>query len=205
MPTSQRFNEMDNRLTNLRSIFLPDPFDPTGTYDPAVLDQTTAYRVLVHAEFESFLEDIVRMTVTEALSKWNTAKTVCLPLVCLIGCYDGSEKLDAFTLSSRRPLTISTLLNKAHVHFNHKIDNNNSIRTKNLLALLVHAGVEENDLDATWVGAVDAFGAHRNVVGHQSGIVAYQADPKDAFDVVSTIKEGFRVLDELLVAMRAGF
>jgi hypothetical protein len=68
--------------------------------------------------------------------------------------------------------------------------------------MLVQVGIEDKDLDATWVGAVHAFGAYRNVVGHNSGVVAYQADPKTAFDASRAICDGLYEVDERLTRLR---
>ena len=197
---------MQIRLASLRHTFLPSDaeMDPTGNYTQHIYDRTTAYRLLAHAEFESFIEDIIKYTVKISLDKWSSHRVVSLPLVCISASYEGSDRINAFTDNKMKkfPLSINTYINKAYSHFEHNIGNNNGIRTKNLMSLLVQVGIEFDDLDATWVGAVDAFGAHRNVIGHNSGHIAYQADPKTALDAVNKIIEGLREVDEKLSHLR---
>lgn len=206
MANSTRYNLLETRLEQLRANFLPASFDSIGSYEPAVYDRATAYRLMVHSEFESFAEDIVKVTVDEALAAWRTGKKVTLPIVCIVASYEGAEKINAFPKDqNKRPPTVNTFINKCHSHFEHNIGNNNGIRTSNLLALLIQAGVEEADLDATWIGSLDAFGAHRNIVGHNSNVVAYQADPKTAMNAAESIRDGFKELDAKLIELRASF
>lgn len=206
MANSTRYDALIARMDTLRATFLPaqDQFDPTGSYEQPIFDRATAYRLLVHAEFESFIEDIIKETVQTSFDKWRSEKKVSLPLVCMISSYEGHERINNFTDNqlNSKPITLMTLLHKAFRHFEHNITSNNSIRTKNVLSLLVQVGIEDTDLDATWLGTIDAFGAHRNVIGHNSGHVAYQADPKTALDTSIAIREGLKNIDEKLLNLR---
>lgn len=205
MRGSKRFKVLERRVLHLRAILLPSEYNPTGTYSQAVYDKTTAYRLMSHAEFESYVEDIVKETVDLAVERWNKLGIVSIPVACIVASFETTERINSFPKDPKkpRPPAISTYINKSHVHFKHHIDGNNGIRTQNLLSMLVQVGIEEKDLDATWVGAVDAFGAHRNVVGHNSGVIAYQADPKTAFDATQTICDGLHDVDERLTKLRA--
>lgn len=204
MAASVRLQTLEIRLGNLRSTFLPSEFDPTGTYDQDIYDRTTAFRIMAHAEFESFLEDIITETVEAAINQWNLSKAASVPLLCILSSFEEVDRINAFKgyAANKRPPTLTTLVHKAFTHFKHNVGNNNGIRTENLLALLIQAGIEESDLEATWVGAVDAFGVHRNIVGHKSGVVAYRADPKMAAEAVETVLIGFREIDNRLLGLR---
>ena len=204
MAASVRLQTLEVRLGSLRSTFLPSQFDLTGTYDQDVYDRTTAFRIMAHAEFESYLEDIITETVEAAIQQWNLSKAASVPLLCILSSFEGTDRINAFKgyAGSRRPPTLATIVQKAFIHFKHNIGNNNGIRTENLLSLLVQAGIEESDLEATWIGAVDAFGVHRNIVGHNSGVVAYRADPKVAAEAVETVLIGFREVDNRLLELR---
>lgn len=190
---------------HLRKAFLPKVYDPTGTYAQTVYDKTTAFRLMSHAEFESYLEDIVKQTVDVALARWMADRTASVPILCIVASFEGKDKVNSFSddPNKTRPPSISTFVNKCYAHFEHNIGNNNGIRMKNLLSLLVQVGLEESDLDAAWIGSVDAYGAHRNVVGHSSGAVAYQADPKTAFDTSEAICVGLREVDQRLIKLQA--
>ena len=55
---SKRFRILEQELKKLRKYFLPHQFDSLGNYRERQIALATAYRVLAHAEFESYLEDI---------------------------------------------------------------------------------------------------------------------------------------------------
>lgn len=207
MPNSPRFQTLRDRIDKLRVTFLPADFDPTGTYDQEIYDKTTAFRLLVHSEFESFAEDIVTDIVGKAMVVWNSSGKTTIPILCILASYDGVERINKFVdnQTKKRPITINTLIHKSFKHFEYNVTSNNGIRTKNILALFIQAGIEDTELDATWVGSIDAFGAHRNVVGHKSNVVSYQADPKTALEAANTICDGFALVDEKLLTMAVSF
>jgi hypothetical protein len=63
MPESSSFAAMRSRIDDLRDIFLPKEFDPTGSYEDDQRTRTIAFRLLAHAEIESFLEDRAKALV----------------------------------------------------------------------------------------------------------------------------------------------
>ena len=71
MRLSNRFKELRSRLRELRLHLLPASFSPTGDYTDRQQDRARGYRLLVHAEIESYLEDVSRETVTQAIRDWK--------------------------------------------------------------------------------------------------------------------------------------
>ena len=61
--SSPRYKLLSRRINELRRHLLPAKFDPTGTYSPRVHERCRAFRLLVHAEFEAFIEDRVSEVV----------------------------------------------------------------------------------------------------------------------------------------------
>lgn len=55
MPESDRFITLRTQLNRLKDEFLPE-ISPTSSYSESQLSKTAAYRVLAHAEIESYLE-----------------------------------------------------------------------------------------------------------------------------------------------------
>ena len=81
---SARDRQLDRRIGKLRVHLLPFHFSPTGTYSADELDKARAYRLLVHAEIESYLEDSARRIANESLKQWTTtqkARPVILSLL----------------------------------------------------------------------------------------------------------------------------
>lgn len=58
MSTTPRFAELAERIDDLHFRFVP-PLDPTGTYSDAQYDAMSAFRLLVHAEIERFIESLI--------------------------------------------------------------------------------------------------------------------------------------------------
>jgi hypothetical protein len=68
---STQYNQLVSRIEELRTIFLPTPFDPTGIYPAEQATRTLGFRLLVHAEIESFLEERARDLARAALDAWE--------------------------------------------------------------------------------------------------------------------------------------
>jgi hypothetical protein len=205
MANTKRFGVLKARLKQLRTSLLPKVYSPTGYYNQATLDKARGFRLLAHAEFESFLEDIIRLYVAKSVMAWNTRKKTSTPLLCILASYPGAELINNYSkYPAKTPITLSTLINKSFVHFEHNVTNNNGVRTENVLSLLVQVGLNDTLIDSVWLGTVDAFGAHRNVVAHNTGavgFVSYQTDPKTTEIEALSICDGLRDLDERLRQM----
>src|SRR5690554_4327391 len=87
MPVSTRFKEMRTRLKELRRHLLPAKFSPTGEYSDRQLDRARGYRLLVHAEIESYLEDVAREVATKAIQEWSNNKKPSTILLSFLASY----------------------------------------------------------------------------------------------------------------------
>ena len=65
MAYSVRFKTLEARVIVLRKQFLPARFSPSGAYSPAEFDNARAYRMLVHAELEHYLEPIYEVVESD--------------------------------------------------------------------------------------------------------------------------------------------
>jgi hypothetical protein len=100
-------------------------------YTQDVYDKTTALRLMSHAEFESYVEDIVKETIYLAVNKWNECGIVSVPIACIVASFETTDRINSFPKDPNkpRPPAVSTYINKSYVHFKHNIDGNNGIRT----------------------------------------------------------------------------
>lgn len=76
MAASVRYRNLKGSLSKLRRALLPGKFDPTGTYRNAQSVQLKAvsFRLLVHAEIESYLEDKALELATEGWGAWKSKR-----------------------------------------------------------------------------------------------------------------------------------
>lgn len=198
MATSSRYQQLVRREIELRRTFLPlqTAFSATGEYDRSTRDKAGAYRLLMHAEFENYLEDAVRETCALAIDKWTKKRQVTralLGLVCM---------LDSDTAPPRKGLGGDYIILRtinAFERMNRRISGNNGIKEENVYKLLCCAGFLDEEIDSTLIATMNSFGRDRGNTAHQgisSGRVTKEIDPKDELDTVLQIISGLGSLDE---------
>lgn len=84
MAQSKRFRMLKKELNQLRQYFLPKKFDPLGSYTERQLAHATAYRILVHAEIEAYLEDRVKEVADAAIQEWGKSSKASRTLLALL-------------------------------------------------------------------------------------------------------------------------
>jgi hypothetical protein len=208
MPTSARFKELKKRLGDLRAHMLPATFSPTGDYSDRQLDRTRGYRLLVHAEIEAYLEDVTFDAAISGVSAWDKTKKVSDCLFCLVTSYhcgfevDGLDEEPPFPPSSRPSSydEIKEVVNVAMIQYRKVHDDNNGIREKNLLRLILPVGIRKADLDRLWVTNLDEFGKRRGDVAHKAVKAQQQIDPRSELQTIEALLVGLKKLDELITA-----
>src|ERR1700746_382487 len=88
---SARYRQLARRLAELRAHLLPIEFSPTGVYAKHELDKARAYRVLVHAEIEAYLEDSARRIANESLKQWKATQKARSVIVSLVSFQSNSK------------------------------------------------------------------------------------------------------------------
>ena len=81
-------------------------------------------------------------------------------------------------------------------------DENHGIRERNILRLLLPIGINEYDIDTTWLSTTDSFSQDRGESAHRSNRVANPLDPKTEHDRVGQILEGLMAIDHRLLKFR---
>jgi hypothetical protein len=215
--SSERYDQLENRLLELRNHLLPTPFDATGTYDDdKVATSVLAYRVLTHAEIEAYFEDRVLDAALGAKKAWAERKHVSRVALCLLA-FSGKDMpappdtLEAPSENKRKvwpglieigqrfePIVTS--------YFKMVREDNHGIRERNLLSLLLPVGLEHARLDPTFLANMDSFGKLRGAAAHTSSRRGVQsaADPADEHARVNGLLEGIKVLDGHLDELIAG-
>lgn len=206
MANSLRFHEMCRRLADLRAHMLPAKFSPTGDYSNRQLDRARGYRLLAHAEIESFIEDITLDAARSTISEWSRSRAVSDTLLCLIAHYhDGydidGERLEPAFSEKSRPKVKEAIKEVVDVAFRQYIqihEKNHGVREGNLKRLILPIGVRKDELDQTWIVNLEEFGKRRGEMAHKTAKVQQQIDPKAELDTVKELVLGLKTLDTLV-------
>lgn len=208
---SLRLNSLRERVEELRAHLLPAVFDPTGNYAERDRIGTTAlsFRVLAHAEIETYFEDRVVEIAKAALNAWKSKQHVSRTALYLVA-FSGNEMarppdtLTAPNDNKRKTwpdlLDIQARLEKASSEFIGRVlKENHGIREKNILAMLIPIGVDSN-IDNVLVTNLDNLGQRRGEAAHSStsSQVRQGVDPKDEYERVTLILAGLGPVDSEL-------
>lgn len=206
---SERFVQLREQLAILRTHLLPEAFDPTGFYEHPDLISTRAlsYRVLAHAEIESYLEDRALEVVGRAREAWERVQHVSRVALCLMG-FSGREMrtppdtLEAPSDNKKKTwpehVDIGAKLAPIWAEF-HKFVRleNHGVKEKNLLALFLPIGLEHSKLDPGLLADLDSFGSLRGAAAHSSSRTSVKnaADPATEVQRVESLLMGIKTLD----------
>ncbi|MFI9420796.1 HEPN domain-containing protein [Streptomyces werraensis] len=200
--TSLRFQELETRITELEKHLIPSPFDPTGSYDDVVYEHTRAFRVLVHAEFEAFIEDRVIEVVNTAFSRWEYTGVISTSLLSVVAYKESlhaiPESLSDASQKKKYP-DLKARVEAAKNEFNRYVrTKNHGIKEKNILRLLMPIGVTEDEIDPVWLNLTETWATARGEVAHSSAKMQVRPDPQNEVKTVRQLLSGFRDVDILM-------
>ncbi len=212
MALSRRFRDLKSRVRELRNHLLPRTFSPTGDYTDRQMDRARGFRLLVHAEIESYLEDVSRDTVTDAIRRWKGEGISSRSLVSFLASYHSSWSVSD-TISndeimqiakSRKNIkeSVEKIIDLAQTQFIQRIQNNHGIIEDNFYGLIVPTGVDISKLDQTWIASLSSFGSLRGKVAHQSKMVVGTINPEDELKTVNDLIKGIEALDKCISSVR---
>lgn len=208
MPKSARFRTLTKELTRLKQQFLPK-FSPINLYSDTQLSRTLAYRVLAHAEIESYLEDRAWEVVQDAKRVWDSTGKTRITLVSLIAFSGQTMKSPPETLKPTKgsktakdeEIKLSKKIDSAVAGFKRVINQNHGVKEANILALLLPIGIDSDDLDPNWLATMNTFGENRGDVAHKSA-TSYRTiqppDPVSELNMVKQITQDLLKVDELI-------
>lgn len=155
-----RFTELVERIDELHFRFVP-PLDATGTYSDADYDRMSAFRLLVHAEIERFVELIVEDAISNVPRKiavWKVAG-------------HQSDLVDALVVYMDKELRES-------------LKKNNGVKSANLLSLLKPLGITGTQLDNIWLQTMNTYGEVRGGLAHNTRRAVQPIDPQTEQNLV---------------------
>ena len=214
MRLSNRFKELRSRLRELRLHLLPANFSLTGDYTDRQQDRARGYRLLVHAEIDSYLEDASRETVTQAIRDWKNSNKPSHIIVSFLAAYHSSwsiteeiknEEIIQIAKSRKNVKdSVVEVVDLAQKQFTQKLKDNHGIKDRNFKTLILPTGIDIDSLDQTWLTNIDSFGTKRGEVAHKAKRTQGAINPKDEFESVQTLLNGIEELDRKIVQLRSG-
>ena len=205
---SNRLDQLKKQIDVLRSHLLPRDFDPTGTYEnqDQVSTQALAFRVLAHAEIESYFEDRTLEAVAQARHAWEkgvvTRTAACLFAFCGRELSAPPETLVAPSENKRKDwpskIDVSAKFVPIASGFHNLVRNeNHGIKERNLMSLLIPIGFHHDKFDPALLADLDSFGALRGAAAHSSrGMAATQSvDPRTELERVTKLYSGIDAVD----------
>ncbi|MFH8742943.1 HEPN domain-containing protein [Streptomyces albidoflavus] len=187
----------------LKKYLIPSLFEPTGLYEDIVYEHTRAFRVLVHAEFESFIEDRVIEVLNNAFSKWKSSGNVATSLLAVVAYKETLHAIpDALSGASQKKfLDLEERVESAKNDFNRYVrTQNHGIKAKNLLRMLMPIGFTEVEIDPAWLSVTETWASARGEVAHKSAKMQVRPDPQKEVNVVDSILDGFRDIDRQMAS-----
>lgn len=196
MPGSVLLKDLQKRVDSLKQGLLN--FESTDSLIPENQDKLKSFKILVHAEIEYYIENMVREVLSFIEKQWREKKKIHPSLLYLIlfssAKFEGEKVLADLTNENR--------INKIIISFKDRIFNNNGIKEKDLMKLLVPLGINFKELDSTWLSTIDSYCKSRGDIAHQSYSVYAQLDRDTEKKNVDHIIEGIKKLDIKLQDLR---
>ena len=197
----------------MRTIFLPEEFDPTGTYPDEQATRTFAFRLLAHAEIEGFLEERAKVLARTALTGWRNSRQSSTSLVALMAFSGLEHRPPPNTLFAPQPskskswpreVELDERVTAAVTAFNYRLSQNHGIKEENLLGILLPIGLGTDDIDPMLLAELNSLGSDRGATAHGSvQHVTTFPDPKDELDRVQRILDRLEEVDIKLGALES--
>jgi len=190
MAKSSRLKKLIKRIDFLETHILPQE-RVDGNYTKKEVDLIKSYVLLVHAEFEAYIEDKAKDKASKSLNNWGSSrkKSSCLQAILAFSGneinYDNERKTNTQSIEFR--------VNKAVNHYLNLIKKNNGVKESDILGILLPLGLELSDLDGTWLSVMDSFGSTRGNIAHNSVGVQLTLDRATELDRIKN-----QILPELI-------
>jgi hypothetical protein len=206
---SARYSELENRIKELKRLLLPSKFDPTGSYkDPLrVTTRALSFRVLSHAEVETYLEDRALEIATTALKSWREDKFVSVVTFHLLGFGGVDTSRPPQTLSAPdvqkakdwpAKVAIDDRLTRCISAFHYRVSKeNHGVKEQNIVEMLIPLGFDMALCDPLFMQKMSNFGEARGAVAHTSGTahIKKAVDPKNEYSILKDILNGLLPVD----------
>ena len=193
VPTCPLFVGLESRVNELKEKFVRDQVEAEAA-DPgfvADLDRLAAFRLLVHAEIEEYLESKAREGLDALEKAFKGGGQTVRANLCLMVMGAMLGKIARFD-TARWSAYAAEVLSAART----AIKENNGIKQASFLQLAVFCGKMPDEMDVTLSSALTTYGKSRGDVAHKSvkrvrNIRAPSAESKDADDLLMGLRRYF--------------
>jgi len=199
MANSNRHRKLIARIKNIERNLLPD-VKLSGNYTKKESDLIRSYVLLVHAEIEAYFEDVALLKVQNALNKWLSNRQRSNILLSIMNFCSTDINWE------KRPNERNKAMVRVNIVVRHYIDllsKNHGVKSNNLYNILLPLGIEEDELDQTWLNTMDAFGQKRGLYAHSTHSVQTQIDLVTERNAINTqILPEIENLDNLIMKLK---
>ncbi len=185
MANSKRFKQLIRRIAQIETQYIP-AIRPTGDYSKKEQDDLRALLFLVHAELESYFEEVAEHKVKATFINWKSTKRKSNILIAL----------PAFVETKSTDNSLENRLQGSFSGYMQILKDNNGIKEPNLLKILLPLGIEYHNIDSTWLGIMSSFGSKRGDVAHKTAAVQSPLDPLTIKNDIQLILAQITLLDE---------
>lgn len=207
MPPSPQFKQLQSRLKKLKKRFLSSRPDASGQYSEKAKDFARSYRILAHAEIESYVRSRADEIVRDALKLWREKRVSHRVVVTMLACWNknwsddnsaevpfpNKDKKD----SKKEGITVDDLVNRSFKAYQGKVEKVYGIRPADLNELVMPLGIHigEEDFGATWLAGMENFGIQRGRVAHGGEAGSRDISPDDDRRRMDDLMPGLERLD----------
>jgi hypothetical protein len=199
-------DDLKSNIQKIETNFLPARKED-GEYSEKECLQIDAYIALVHSEIESFLEnrclDICRLSMKD-FYEHRKINIVLLGLICFSGkTFSTPPETKDLKKAQKKEEGIDLIkkLESAESVYHYNVKNNNGIKERDILGLLLPLGFPYNQLDDLFLTEMNDFGKQRGEIAHTSNIENAAKNRIDPYSTKNRVDKIIAFLIELDSAM----
>lgn len=199
---------MQAQVTQLGKVLLPrDIKKDLLEFTPRISLRALSYRLLCYAEIEHYLEERVLEIATAADKAWKERGHISRSTFCLLAFSGRTLSKLPETLSpppSKKQVDWDDLikpdkrLSQSISSFHDDVRNqNNGIKEKNIIALLLPIGFDPDLIDELLLSDLNDLTVKRGEAAHVStfGQLTRGVNPRDEYDQIARIINGLKAVD----------
>lgn len=194
------FSDLENRITLLANRFLDTQIEQEANADfSPCLDDIAAFRLLVHAEIEDWLERCASDELHELAKNTPSAQLRASSRVLFLSAiFDVQIPLVLPFSADDFQKSVADTINKARQF----VKDNNGIKAASFCKIAVICGACLDEIDDNLVQALNSYGTARGMVAHKSSqrvtsLLAPSAEKNEAISLIAMLKNFFGMLNPI--------